>query len=327
MSFLFAVSLIFAATVTAYADYENGLPHEQEELPYGSLIVINSIGDGWFLSGAVFGLYRKGENLLIAELTVGDMGHTSEIFLPQGNYDLSTISPVTGYITIDWVSVIITAGEQQIVTIYSTPSVLIPETEFTLTVESDECNEDLIFDETSEIEITTEEETQTVEPAPEIITQPTPSIPVTIPNVTQPQQGSVEIITRAEQSGNAINGVVFDVHRVSDNAHITQIATDIYGFTSLSLSPNDYYLRNNSVPFGFIQENARIFFTVGETGAVAIDITVERDWNIPYADYGHITLPQTGEIPPYANYATGAAFMVFALICFAKFLKQKEVFS
>jgi len=186
MSFLFAVSLIFAATVTAYADYENRLPHEQEDLPYGSLIVINSIGDGWFLSGAVFGLYRKGENLLIAELTVGDMGHTSEIFLPQGNYDLSTISPVTGYITIDWVSVTITAGEQQIVTIYSTPSFSVPETEFTLTVESDECHEDLIFDETAEIEIITEEETQTVEPAPEIIAQPTPSIPVTIPNATQP---------------------------------------------------------------------------------------------------------------------------------------------
>ena len=135
---------------------------------------------------------------------------------------------------------------------------------------------------------------------------------------TSQRQGNIEIMARAEQSGNPIIGMAFGVYRVSDNARITELTTDMNGLATMSLSPGEYYLRNYAVPFGFIHERARIFFTVSGTGTVRIDVTAQRDWNIPYADYGHIILPQTGELLPVWNYVLGAVFVLLGVLLIVK---------
>ena len=172
-------------------------------------------------------------------------------------------------------------------------------------------------------------------PTPEPTPSPTPSppptqstsrpnIPVTPPNTAQPRQGRIEIITRAEQSGNPIVGVVFGVYRVSDNVRITEITTDFNGLASLSLPQGEYFLRNHAVPFGFLHERARIFFTVSGTGTVRIDVTAQRDSNIPYADSGFITLPQTGELLPIRDYILGGIFIAVTRISLSKSLINKR---
>ena len=56
-----------------------------QEPPMGSLVIINSTHDGQLLHGAVFAVYRTGENTRLAELVTDTTGRTMETHLPQGN--------------------------------------------------------------------------------------------------------------------------------------------------------------------------------------------------------------------------------------------------
>jgi len=135
------------------------------------------------------------------------------------------------------------------------------------------------------------------------------------PNSQAQSQNRVEIITRAEQSGSPLNGAAFSIYRASDNQLVGEITTDANGRAEISLAQGDYYLRNNSVQFGYLLEKARIFFTVVASGEVTVEVTIQRDPNIPDADVGNIVLPQTGELPPIMNYLLGTLFSVAALLC------------
>jgi hypothetical protein len=153
-------------------------------------------------------------------------------------------------------------------------------------------------------------------PAPQT---PAPQRPAVTPPAqpatpSRPTQSRVDIITRAEISGNPLHGATFSVYRAIDSQRVGEITTDANGRATISLNAGEYYLRNNSVQFGFLRERSRIFFTVG-TSDVSVSVTIQRDANIPYADYGFITLPQTGELPPVMNYVLGVLFMVVALLC------------
>jgi uncharacterized surface anchored protein len=125
----------------------------------------------------------------------------------------------------------------------------------------------------------------------------------------------VEIITRAEQSGSPLNGATFTVYRTSDNQRVGEATTDVNGKATISLSPGEYYLRNDAVQYGYLREQSRIFFTVKANGNVTVEVTIQRDANIPDADVGNITVPKTGELPPVLNYVLGAVFMAVALFC------------
>jgi hypothetical protein len=161
------------------------------------------------------------------------------------------------------------------------------------------------------------------QPTPEPTTPPAPMQPPitvspsqnTAPNRPTQAQSRVEIITRAEQSGNPLNGAVFTVYRVSDNERVGEVTTDVNGKASISLAQGEYYMRNDSVQYGFIIERSRIFFTVGASGTVTVEVTIQRDASIPYVDTGNITLPQTGELPPVMNYVIGTLFLFIALFC------------
>jgi len=155
-------------------------------------------------------------------------------------------------------------------------------------------------------------------------TAPNQSIPVTAPIRTPQSQSRVEIITRAEQSGSPLHGATFGVYRAIDSQRVGEVTTDANGRAIIALSSGEYYLRNTSVQFGFLQERSRIFFTVATDGNVAVEVTIQRDANIPYADYGVIDLPPTGELTPVLNYALGSAFLAIALLCLIGAFKQDK---
>ena len=154
-------------------------------------------------------------------------------------------------------------------------------------------------------------------------TTPTQNVPVTTPN--RPQgQNRVEIITRAEISGNPLHGATFGVYRAIDSQRVGEVTTDANGRAVIYLNAGEFYLRNTSVQLGFLQERARIFFTVAGSGGVTVEVMIQRDGSIPYADYGIIDLPQTGELTPIMNYTVGGVLMLLSLFSAAMLWKQHK---
>jgi len=263
------------------------------------LITVTSEETAERLEGVAFTVHHVMTDEIISIISTNRFGETS-VFLPQGDYFMRFAAVPEGFVmNMDRINFTIRDNEITDMLIAVTP-VAPPEP-------------------------------PTPEPTPSPTPSPTPpptqstsrpNIPVTPPSTAQPRQGRIEIITRAEQSGNPIVGVVFGVYRVSDNVRITEITTDFNGLASLSLPQGEYFLRNYAVPFGFLHERARIFFTVSGTGTVKIDVTAQRDSNIPYADYGFIALPQTGELLPIRDYVLGGVFVVLGLFFIYKLWKQ-----
>jgi len=135
--------------------------------------------------------------------------------------------------------------------------------------------------------------------------------------------GTLQIIVKAEQSGNPIYGTTFGVYHAAGNRQqIVELNTNVDGKISFPLEPGEYYLRNYQSPFGFLTENARIFFTIAENNVTIVEITMQRDMDIPYANDSNISLPQTGELPPVMNYVLGISLILISLLCGIGFLKQ-----
>jgi len=244
------------------------------------LLTVTSEETAERLEGATFTVHHVMTDEIISIISTNRFGEAS-VFLPQGDYFMRHAAVPEGFVmSMDRINFTIRDSE--------ITDMLIPLAPIT---------------------------PPTPEPTPQPTpTAPRPAVPVTPPSTAQPRQGRIEIITRAEQSGNPIVGVVFGVYRTSDNVRVTEITTDFNGFAYLSLPQGDYFLRNYAVPFGFLHERARIFFTVSGTGTVRIDVTAQRDSNIPYADYGFITLPQTGELLPVRDYVLGGVFIFVGVL-------------
>ena len=286
--------IIINSPVTVTPPPEQEAP--PEEVQNGRLLITLTSSAGERLEGAIFSIHHRMTDELTATVVTNRFGEAS-INLPPGEFFMRQASVPQGYrASADRLNFIVRSAE------VSDISVVV-----------------------QAIEPTPAEPQATPEPTPtpqtttQSTTQANRPVTVTQSTTAAPQrQGNIEIMARAEQSGNPIIGVTFGVYRVSDNARITEITTDMNGLAAMSLSPGEYYLRNYAVPFGFIHERARIFFTVSGTGMVRIDVTAQRDWNIPYADYGHIILPQTGELLPIWNYVSGAVFVSLGVLLIVK---------
>ena len=150
-----------------------------------------------------------------------------------------------------------------------------------------------------------------------------PITPIQSTTISRAIQSRIEIITRVELSGNPLQGATFAVYRAIDSHRVGEVTTDANGRAAISLNAGEYYLRNISVQFGFLHEQSRIFFTVG-TNDVSVDVTIQRDAKIPYADYGIINLPQTGELMPVMNYLLGTLFIAIALLCGIGLINQRK---
>jgi len=137
-----------------------------------------------------------------------------------------------------------------------------------------------------------------------------PKIPVVTPETTTPPApalkpndptGKVEILKRSEQTSTPLANAVFGVYRVSDNAKITELTTDVDGKAVTELPTGDYYLLEQKAPIGYMLEKAKIYFTVAADATVTVEVTNEREKTIVLMP--HIEVPKTGTTPPYLNYS------------------------
>jgi len=132
---------------------------------------------------------------------------------------------------------------------------------------------------------------------------------------SQTALGNVQIVARAQQSGNPLQGAVFAVYHVSDDTRLAELATGENGQVAHQLAPGEYYLRQQTAAFGYLPEAVRIFFIVESGKTVLAEVTNQRDTDVPYAQGGDITLPQTGELTPVKNYVLGVFLLALAMLC------------
>ena len=160
--------------------------------------------------------------------------------------------------------------------------------------------------ETKEIIVTNKTETA-VTPTP----TPTPT-----PSPKPTPKGELLIIKKAEQTGKALSGAVFGVYSAGDNKKITELTSNADGKATLSLSPDEYYLKELKAPYGYVLETVKIYFTVTANATVKVEITNLRDENIPDGDIplGGIEIPKTGEDFPTVNYIWGSCLLAAALL-------------
>lgn len=285
----------------------------------GSLLVTAvAENDGERLSSVRFSVYHSQTNVAVATLITDRFGEAF-IELPAGDYSLRQTAVPSGFILKnDRIGFRI--GENRLA-------------EVTVKLR----------------QIPNAPETETAPPAtPSPTPDPAPTpIPVIPPNQSQPPAqnqtpsappagsppsstqrptsgGNVQIVARAEQSGNLLQGAVFAVYRVSDNTRLTELTTGANGQVTHQLAPGEYYLRQQRATFGYLPETSRIFFTVENGKTVVVEVTNQRDMDVPYAEGGNIALPQTGEQPPFMNYILGTLLLVFALLCGIGVISQRK---
>ena len=276
------------------------MPPEQEtpqpETVYGRLLVtVTSSETRDRLSGVFYTIHDVMTDEVIATISTNEFGEAS-VLLPPGQYfKRNSLMPPSYQVNPDRVNFTIRAGA---ITSMNATARAIPQ-------------------QAAAQAPPTQAVPPTVQQTPPTQAQnqaPTTTTPDRPAQAQTQTQSRVEIITRAEKSGNPLHGAVFTVYRAADSQRVGEITTDTHGRASISLSAGEYYLRNNSVQFGFLRERSRIFFTVGTRGDVTVEVTIQRDGSIPYAD-GNITVPQTGELTPVMNYVLGTLFIGLALVC------------
>jgi len=238
-------------------------------------------------AGSVIAVYQAGENVCLTEIINGITNGTLENPLPEGSYAILIIVPAQGQ---DGIAV--ATGVQTGSIVQSTIQTPEPPTQASLPVQQ--------------------------------------SVPVTTPQIaatTSQLENHVEVITRAELSGNPLQGTGFTVYRADDNRLVGEATTDENGRAAISLTQGEYYMRNDSVQYGYLREQSRIFFTVGVNSDVTVEVTIERDASIPYVEDNDVTVPKTGELPPVMNYLLGTLLLALALLCGICLLRQRKRYS
>jgi len=256
------------------------------------LVTVLSGNTGQRIPGAVVTLHNIMTDIQISEMTSNYFGEASE-FLPQGNYFIRQRELPHGYaINFDRIPVTIRPGEMTDIMIVARP---LP----------------------------------TPSPTPTPPPSQTPAIPPG--NVIEDMEivGRLEIITRAEGSGNPLSGGLFSVYTAVGNRRVAELTTEAGGVAHVELEPGQYFIRELRPTYGFLLEDTRILVDVAESRVTQIEITKERDTDIPdldpdVCDSGKIYIPQTGQDMSLFHYGGGAVLLLISLLCIVFLFANKK---
>jgi uncharacterized surface anchored protein len=140
-------------------------------------------------------------------------------------------------------------------------------------------------------------------------------------------QGRIEIFTHAAGSGNSLSGGIYAVYRASDSRRVAELTTNTGGMVYLNVEAGLYFIRELRPTFGFSLETERIFLEVGVNEIVTVEITKQRDANIPYLPPdddggGFIYITQTGQALPMLQYIGGGLLIAVAVISAGLILRE-----
>ena len=141
------------------------------------------------------------------------------------------------------------------------------------------------------------------------------------------QQGELHLNKKAERTGDPLSGSIFGVFRASDGEKLEEITTGADGEAITLLDAGEYYLKESQAPYGYILEPAEIYFTVTAGKAVDVEVTNQRDDNIPdsAAPGGIINVPKTGQDFPVVNYLLGFLLLAVALLCAIWLVRKRKI--
>ena len=256
------------------------------------LVTVLSGSTGQRIPGAVVSLHNIMNDIQISEMTADNFGEASE-FLPPGSYFVRQRELPAGYaINFDRIPVTIRPGEMTDIMIVARPLPTPPPT-----------------------------------PAPPSMSQipPTPAIPPGEIVEVLDAFGRLEIVTRAEGSGNPLSGGLFSIYTAAGNRRIAELTTETNGTAYIELEPGQYFIRELRPTYGFLLEDMRILVDVAAGRATQVEMTKQRDTDIPYLDPetyggGKIYIPQTGQDMSLFHYVGGGALLLISLIIGGIFL-------
>jgi uncharacterized surface anchored protein len=273
----------------------------QDVEPGRLLVTVLSGSTGQRISGAVVSLHNVMTDMQISEMTSARFGEASE-FLPPGNYFIRQRELPNGYaINFDRIPVTIRPGEMTDIMIVARP-----------------------------LPTPTPSPTPTPTPPPSSLpsSPQTPAVPpgnaIEVPEMS----GRLEIITRAEGSGNPLSGGLFSIYTAAENRRIAELTTETGGTAHIELEPGQYLIRELRPTYGFLLEAPHILVDVAEGRVTQIEITKQRDTAILDidADYdsGKIYIPQTGQNMSLLHYGGGVVMLLISLFSAVFLIKNKQ---
>jgi len=289
LSLVLAITFLAISTALTPAE-EVQIAHIEGANPAGNpnmgeLLIINRSAVTYLpVPGADFKVVSNNEEQDTVELTTNELGRTFPILLPVGEY-------------------ILVLPSSQTIPLEILPNVL--------------------------LQVTIDNQ---IAPEPELlpeyeISEEAPQAPIVnvIETVAVSQnKGTIEIVTRAAQSGNPLSGGVFAIYRAYDNQLIENITIGAGGTASLNLYSGQYFIQEQHPTFGFLLEPHRIFLELAEGEIATVELTKERDRSIldAYVNAGIIYIPPTGEHISLIHYLGGALLLLIAFICGSLILKE-----
>ena len=137
------------------------------------------------------------------------------------------------------------------------------------------------------------------------------------------ETGTVEVITRAANSGNVLAGGHFGIYQVSDARLVATTYIGDDGIASFEVMPGLYFVRELRPTFGFVLETENMYVEVQQGQTVRIELTKNRDYNIPYTDIDPesiIILPETGQERQAWLYQGGMILLIISGLCLSWFV-------
>ena len=138
---------------------------------------------------------------------------------------------------------------------------------------------------------------------------------------TAEKNGTLQVLNAASGTGEKLSGQVLAVYN-SEDKKVGEVKVKD-GKGTLSLPEGDYYLRERKSPAGFFGETARIRFTISKGMATVVEITSERD--MEHTDPQDL-IPKTGEPLPLLPFGLSALCFLAAALCGLSLthMKQKQ---
>lgn len=274
----------------------NRREEETDEEPGALRITKRDAENGERLKDAVFGIYDKDTDNRMGEVTTDRKG-VAEIELEPGDYYLLELEAPAGYqLDEEKIGFRIHSGKTK-----------------EKTIENVKKDTDETETETKEDQIKEPTAAQTSPFASIFSGLSTAQISQTTGESQKKEEkntGTLQVINVAAGTGEKLSGQILTVYS-SDGKKVGEVTVKS-GTGTLTLTEDDYYLRERKSPAGFFGETARIRFSITEGMTTIVEITSERD--MEHTNPQDI-IPKTGEPLPLLPLGLSALCFLAAAVC------------
>ena len=135
--------------------------------------------------------------------------------------------------------------------------------------------------------------------------------------------GRLKLVKRSSSDNTPLSGAVYGVFDKDTDMLICELTTDNNGEAYATLREGNYYLLELKAPEGYELSSDRIAFSISSIEENILTVTDDPiKPNTPGTP--DITVPKTGEIPPYGNYILASICLGLAALCGAMLYHKRK---